>query len=61
MVGMTREMQAKTRQQKLMQKPGNNQMSSQKAGKIDDGLRVGDFGPNGERIDKTDIKLKIFI
>ena len=34
-------------------------INTQKGNKLE--VRVGDFGPNGERIDKTDIKLRIFL
>lgn len=61
MTGMTREMLAKTRQQKLMQKVSNSSVPAQKGAKVENGIRVGDFGPNGERIDKTDIKLRIYL
>jgi len=62
MSGMTREMQAKNRQQKLLQKAPVAPLPGQKVGgKIDNTVRVGDFGPNGEKIDKTDIKLRIYL
>ena len=34
---------------------------AQKGAKMENGIRVGDYGPNGERIDKTDIKLRIYL
>jgi|LauGreDrversion4_2_1035121.scaffolds.fasta_scaffold52708_5 hypothetical protein len=40
--------------------PTSNLPNGQKGGKVE-GLRVGDFGPNGEKIDKTDIKLRIYL
>ena len=59
--GMTREMLAKTRQQKMMQKVGGATGPGQKGAKMENGTRVGDYGPNGERIDETDIKLRIYL
>jgi len=34
-------------------------INTQKGSKVE--VRVGDYGPNGERIDKTDIKLRIYL
>jgi hypothetical protein len=44
-----------------MQKVSSAPVPTQKGVKMENGLRVGDFGANGERIDKTDIKLRIYL